>query len=276
MDFKDLETLGDLEVNETVKEREKFPCQHCRGTGTWVGGYARRIEGKCHACNGKGYFFTSPEQRLRARQKAAQKRHAKKQEIIQLAEEYCEEHKNLVVYLEDTKGWNGFSASLLASLKQYGQLTEKQEKAAYNGYAKHLERLEKRAQATADLPVVELTRINEMFDTAKNNGLARPRLQVGSIEISLAPMHGRNAGFLYVKRNGEYAGKISGIGKLFLRNAPEGTESELQEIAKDPMGKLTEHGRNTGNCSCCGRELLRKESIERGIGPICAQKYGLA
>jgi hypothetical protein len=34
------------------------------------------------------------------------------------------------------------------------------------------------------------------------------------------------------------------------------------------------YGKRTGACSCCGRELTNGESIDRGIGPICAEKYG--
>ena len=32
--------------------------------------------------------------------------------------------------------------------------------------------------------------------------------------------------------------------------------------------------RLTGACSCCGRELTNQVSIDRGIGPICAVKFG--
>lgn len=276
MDFSDLETLNDLEDNGQVDNREKFPCVACNGTGTWVGGYVRRVEGKCHACKGRGYFFTSPEQRQKARQKAAAKRHAKKQEIAELAQNYRAEHKDMVEYLVKISSFNEFAASLLESLGKYGSLTEGQERAAYNSYAKHLERMKERAKVDADRPVIDLTRINQMFDSAMENGLQRPKLRVGEMQIYPAPMNGRNAGFLYVKNDGEYAGKISAEGKFFkIKEAPESVESELQAVAADPMGKLTEHGRVTGNCSCCGRELTRKDSIERGIGPICAEKYGL-
>jgi hypothetical protein len=34
------------------------------------------------------------------------------------------------------------------------------------------------------------------------------------------------------------------------------------------------HGLDQLWCLCCGRDLNRKESQERGIGPICAEKYG--
>jgi len=51
--------------------------------------------------------------------------------------------------------------------------------------------------------------------------------------------------------------------------------ASLQQIAQDPTAHATLYGQQTGNCSCCGRELTRKDSIDRGIGPICAEKFGL-
>lgn len=33
------------------------------------------------------------------------------------------------------------------------------------------------------------------------------------------------------------------------------------------------YGHLTGRCGCCGRLLTNEESIERGIGPICFEKY---
>jgi hypothetical protein len=50
----------------------------------------------------------------------------------------------------------------------------------------------------------------------------------------------------------------------------------LQVIAADPRGEAIRFGQRTGTCSCCGRELTKHASIEAGIGPICAQKWGLA
>jgi len=45
-------------------------------------------------------------------------------------------------------------------------------------------------------------------------------------------------------------------------------------ISKDPLTAAIMHGKLTGNCSCCGQELTDPNSIEAGIGPVCARKYG--
>ena len=49
----------------------------------------------------------------------------------------------------------------------------------------------------------------------------------------------------------------------------------LERVAKDPAAAARLYGQETGECACCGRELTRKESIDRGIGPICAERFGL-
>jgi hypothetical protein len=79
-----------------------------------------------------------------------------------------------------------------------------------------------------------------------------------------------------VKDEGEYAGKIDRVGKFFkLREARAEIEAELIVLAADPRAAAIAHGRNTGNCSCCGRELTDPKSIELGIGPICLEKWAL-
>lgn len=49
----------------------------------------------------------------------------------------------------------------------------------------------------------------------------------------------------------------------------------LLEAAADPLTAAVKYGRETGSCSCCGKELTNKQSIELGIGPICREKFGL-
>jgi hypothetical protein len=48
----------------------------------------------------------------------------------------------------------------------------------------------------------------------------------------------------------------------------------LMEAAQDPLNAAIRYGKESGECSCCGRELTDPRSIERGIGPICATKFG--
>tara|TARA_R110000744_G_scaffold305007_1_gene413354 strand:- start:6428 stop:8392 length:1965 start_codon:yes stop_codon:yes gene_type:complete len=103
----------------------------------------------------------------------------------------------------------------------------------------------------------------------------RPRLAVGSLKITTAPEQGSNAGCLYVKRDGEYQGKVTRDSVFHpVGMADPQTGADLLAIDEDPIGAAREHGRETGVCSHCGRELTDPESIERGIGPICLAGWG--
>ena len=58
------------------------------------------------------------------------------------------------------------------------------------------------------------------------------------------------------------------------RDATPEVTAALVALAADPLAEAVAYGRRTGNCAACGRELTVKESIDRGIGPICFEKWG--
>jgi hypothetical protein len=97
--------------------------------------------------------------------------------------------------------------------------------------------------------------------------------------LSLAGANSRNAGAIYVKAGpafeDDYFGKVIGGEFHKVRTAPESVTTALQALASDPLSSAVAYGRTTGTCACCGRELTKKESIDRGIGPICAENWGL-
>ena len=47
----------------------------------------------------------------------------------------------------------------------------------------------------------------------------------------------------------------------------------LIAIERDPEAAAVLHGHASGRCSICNRDLTDPASIERGIGPICAEKF---
>jgi len=106
--------------------------------------------------------------------------------------------------------------------------------------------------------------------------IERPRIVIGALRVQAAPKAGnRNPGSLYVKRNGEYQGKITPDGVFHPTGyAAKETAEELLAIDEDPVGKAREHGRLTGQCAICSRQLTDPVSVERGIGPICASRWG--
>jgi len=123
--------------------------------------------------------------------------------------------------------------------------------------------------------------IQKALDTAKSKGLKSPKLRAGKFLFSFAPMDGRNAGSIYVKyqhSNTEilYAGKITSGIFYPVPVAPESVIAELQDISNNLSESIVAYGRRTGECGCCGRMLVDPVSVSMGIGPICAEKFGLA
>ena len=122
---------------------------------------------------------------------------------------------------------------------------------------------------------VDVTAINEAFDVALSNGLKRPKVRLPGFIISLAPASGANAGSLYVKDSDNvYLGKITD-GKFFESSDCDNEQTKaMVEVLEDPLNAAKAYGQKTGRCSCCGRELTNHDSIEAGIGPICAENFG--
>jgi hypothetical protein len=182
----------------------------------------------------------------------------------------------VVEFLISANSWSSYASSLLRSLDQYGSLTQGQMDGVARMQASSAQRAAEREAAVAAAPVLTLEKINTLFANALGTGLLKPVLRVGALAISIAPATGRNAGALYVKDRGDYAGKITADGKFHAgRDTRAEVAAELQAIAADPLGRMVEHGRLTGCCSCCSRKLTNAESIALGIGPICREKWGL-
>lgn len=105
-----------------------------------------------------------------------------------------------------------------------------------------------------------------------NPKLKKPALNVGPFRFSPAPDTGRNPGAIYVKHEGQYLGKM--LGGKFLARATQEIMDTVLGIAGDPLGKAIEHGKLTGRCAVCNRNLTDEDSTGRGIGPVCAKKFG--
>ena len=183
----------------------------------------------------------------------------------------------LVKGLREHVSWNDFASSLVQQYDRKRSLSDRQLDAAERMLAKiAATRAEKAARAAA-APSVDLTRVHAMFAKAMASGHKRPVYRAAGLALSLAPLSGRNAGSIYVKddETGDYLGKVTEDLRFNpLRTAPEWAAEALSRIARDPSAAAVEYGRETGRCSCCGRELTNPDSIALGIGPICKDRWG--
>lgn len=265
---------------QQVKMHEE-KCTSCNGRGRFIS-YAGRDCGPCFKCKGKGvrYFRQSLEKREQQAKQRENARERKAREIREQVQVWATENQADFVWLSSKAPTFEFAASMVEALTKYGSLTERQHATVTRLRIADEERNAKRAaekiEREANAPVVTLAKIEEAFASAIGNGIKRPKLRLDTFKFSLAPAHGRNAGAIYVvdADSDQYLGKIA-EGKFFrVRECTTEQEERIVAVAADPKAAAIAYGQRTGNCCICGRELTNKESVELGIGPICAGRMG--
>lgn len=258
-------------------------CPKCHGKGQIYSYASGRPLGPCFKCKGKGAqtFKTAPA----ARQQAATRRRTKLEEQTQAwITEHPAEHKWLLEtsrrILERGGDW-AFPAEIYAKLRQYGSLTDGQLAAVQKYVARDGERQVANVARAEQAPEIAVLKIEEAFAKAAKS-LRAPKLHLDSFTIKHASASGKNPGALYVtdatktdaEGKAEYLGKIVGGKFLAVRSCGAERQAAVVAAAADPQAATIRYGRLTGCCGCCGRKLENAESVARGIGPICAEKYG--
>jgi hypothetical protein len=168
---------------------------------------------------------------------------------------------------EANKG-NSFAQNCLFGIRRYGKPTDNMLAAVRRNL------VPKPAPTVAP---VDASKLFERFEHAFKVGrLKFPKLVFGDFVISRAPDTGRNPGSLYVKNRAEgvYLGMVKNSGFTASRDCTPEVQTTVMGLIADPFAAVDGYGRRTGNCACCGRTLTAAESVDSGIGPICAKKWG--
>lgn len=301
-EFKGFDDLDDLSFDYVSNESSKPASiedasknMSNKDKGTWIEEICMKCNGsgiyrlpsshgtQCFACNGAGkrLFRKSKEERAVARQKAAVRKQNKLEAAFQKFEEA---NPDLAAWWTDSTF--GFAISLREAAKKYGHLTENQLNAARRCIEKfEAAKIERekaqaaQAEKIASMPVLDLSKIEEAMSRAKGKGIKRPKMRLlagdTGFVLTFASESGRWAGSLYLKgaEDDMYYGRIT-EGKFHKsRDVSEALESDIIKSCENPSESAVAYGRRTGTCSCCGRELTDHNSIEMGIGPICAGHY---
>lgn len=259
----------------------KENCRKCRGTGKYAF-FSSLGHADCTQCKGRGFheYRTSPEHRANERAKAgaAKQRKAEREaaERAELAAAWGAANPGEHAWLKDNADRNEFAASLSASLLKWGSLTENQLRAVRNGMAREADRAAAQAKVVAEAKSVDVAEIERVFARAAGNGLKRPKLLLDEFTFKQASALGRNPGALYVTRSkgDEYLGKVADGKFIKSRDCNDLDEAAILAACADPRAAALRYGRLTGSCSVCARKLVDPTSVEAGIGPICAAKYG--
>lgn len=253
-------------------------CAACGGSGVWRGGFSRH-GGQCFKCKGKGFkeFKTSAASRAKSKAAGAKKREADRQNIANMYAEFCEANPRIAAWWTNTDF--EFAISLREACQKYGMLTERQLAAATRCVESLEAKRAEREQAAASAPTVNVATILASLVRAREAGIRWPKLRMGSEDValifSLAGENSRNPGAVYVKRDHDdvYLGKVVGTQFHASRDCTPSQSADVANVMADPAAAAVAYGKRFGVCSCCGRDLTNAESIERGIGPICFEKY---
>lgn len=180
-------------------------------------------------------------------------------------ESFAADYPMEAAWIEGSRATFGFAQSMHDRVISHGFLTHNMLAAIHRCMNRPAPMKE------ADAPEVDTTKLEAAFAHA-NPLLRKPALNVGEFRFSPAPANGANPGAIYVKQDGQYLGKML-RGKFLARCTDEVMRTVLG-IAADPLGKAIEHGKLTGRCAVCNRNLKAEDSVGRGIGPVCATKFG--
>jgi hypothetical protein len=280
----ELMNISDDIITATVKQTKastgvtlfKENCKKCSGTGKWTSysGYTQRT---CYACKGVGFheFKTDSVTRAKARERSVVVKATKEADrLAGFAEQYESEYSWMV----ESAPTFSFAQNMLDALKKYGSLTERQlasvQKCVISSADRAIARAQEQAQRVETAPEVNLGALAEAFANAKKKGGKYPRLRLDSFVFAPASDTSKNAGAIYIEEHGQYLGKVVGNKFIKVRECSDAQEQRIIEASIDPKESAIKYGRMMGACSVCNRTLVDPESIEMGIGPICAGKMG--
>lgn len=284
--FGDME--NDLDFGAPVKAKVEEvtyfeqSCPKCNGTGRYTFGYINVRSGECFACKGKGKmtFKTSPADRAKAKASAQRRAAAKADAQAAKVEEWKAANPAEAAWMAASAERFEFARAMLDALNKYGHLTEKQmetvQRLTVQAAERQAARVTEQAARAETAPVVSVQAIEVAFNNAKESGVKYPKLRLDTFVFSPASENSKNAGAIYIKSKGDgvYLGKVMG-GRLFTsRDCTAEAAERITAVASDPKQAAVAYGMKFGACSVCGRQLTDSDSVQRGIGPVCAENYG--
>lgn len=246
-------------------------CKSCRGSGQFYS-YSGRLVGQCFKCKGKGQkaFMTSHDTRARAKVARVEKAITMKADNL---ESFAIQHPDIAAWFNSNTSFE-FAVAMKEAVSKYGSLTERQLAASQKCVAAIAARNVQRVAIAANAPSVDVQKLVTAFEQAAQH-LKFPRMVLGGFTITRAGAQSRNPGALYFKTdNAVYLGKVMEGRFTRSNDCQDDQQARIVTVCNDPMAAAIAYGKEFGVCSCCGRELTNPESIARGIGPICASRFG--
>lgn len=265
----------------------RVTCRNCSGTGQWNRPTSLG-HNKCVKCGGKGYFDYKQSPAKRAQQ-AAYRQHRAANQAEANWQAFEAANPAEAQWLKVRADSSTFASDLRAKVIKWGSLTAGQLGAVTRIVAEDAARQQQaqqvRQQQVREAAPLDVAAIDRALRTANGNGLKRPALRLGDFIFKLAGDNSRYAGKVMVLsrtrtvssnwgEKPEFLGHIDGGLFMAGRACTDADKAGLLIVAADPVAAAVRYGRDIGNCSCCDRVLNDPVSVARGIGPICADRFG--
>lgn len=174
--------------------------------------------------------------------------------------------------------WSDFAQSLAAQFKKNGGRISGLSQRQWDSAKKMKATMDAKAAAKA-----EAAKVTPIIPS-KTTGLDLTDLPSGyyavpggdtrlKVRVARPTKASRWHGWIFVSDGAEY-----GQRKNYGKQAPSGMYQgeigeQLAAIIADPYEAMVAYGKLTGTCGACGRLLEDQDSIQRGIGPVCAGKF---
>lgn len=177
-------------------------------------------------------------------------------------------------WIHENAATNDFAHSLLDQWKRKGELSVRQIGAVM--------KILRRTKVPREQLFIDDANLYGILYKAVENGVRRPALRLSVYKFKLASDEGHNKGAIWVTSSrrdagGEafFFGKIKDGVFYPSENCIKEDYESIKQTAENPFEEATLFGKRTGMCCVCGRKLTNEESINKMIGPICAERFGL-
>lgn len=247
-----------------TKPTSDMVCPDCRGGGVFIAYTGRRV-GPCFKCKGTGALTVGQAAYVKGEKTKEEKR-----------EEWRKEYAAEIAYMTKRMHHWPFARKMLDNIAEYGSLTENQmlaiQKAMTEDAVKNEEWAKTKERNSGD---VDLAAITKLFDTARSHNVKRPIWRAAGFEINLSRNFNDNTLWVKDATTRQNLGKVMDGKFIAFHAAQEGTLAKLQEIAADPTAAAIAYKDAYNRCCCCGRSLKTNVSVVAGVGPVCAENWGL-
>ena len=175
-----------------------------------------------------------------------------------------------------------FPENMVAALHNYGGLTGGQLAAVRKCMQRDAAYDAKKAAGKPEGVAVSVLKIEEAFAKAKAKAnrpgqlgvWLRLHMQSGGHTLRFSLGRDHLAGKIFVKEGEKRLGTIEGGNFTPRFECSAAEQTAVLDVCNDPLKAAKAYGKAWSRCCVCNRELTNDDSIERMMGPICAEKFG--